>query len=55
VDKDDHGPFRIVQEYMGRLGCGDGHGERSDGGSRGLPPIDRHIPARVEMATFALG
>ena len=25
------------------------------GGNGRLPPIDRHIPARIETATFALG
>lgn len=29
--------------------------ENPVGGSGGLPPNDRHMPARVEMATFALG
>jgi hypothetical protein len=37
MDEDDHGPPRIVLEIMVRLGCSNGHGERSDGGSRGEP------------------
>jgi len=29
--------------------------ENPVGGNGRLPPIDRHIPARTETATFALG
>ena len=32
---EDDGPFLVVQEDFGRLGCGDDHGERSDGAEGG--------------------
>jgi len=49
---EDDGPFLVVQEDFGRLGCGDDHGERSDGaegGTRtpaGLPTLISFLPTK---------
>lgn len=57
---DRFGSFRNIWAALGAaMVMGNGAmaavAENPVGGNGRLPPIDRHIPARVEMATFALG
>jgi len=57
---DHFGSFRKIWATLGAaMAMGSGAMaavvENPVGGNGRLPPIDRHIPARVETATFALG
>jgi len=57
---DRFGLFRNILVALGaamvmRSGAMAAVAENPVGGNGRLPPIDRHIPARTETATFALG
>ena len=57
---DRSGFFRKIWAVLGaamamRIGGMAAIAEIPVGGNGRLPPIDRHIPARIETATFALG
>ena len=57
---DRFGFFRKIWAVLGaamvmRTGGMAAVAENPVGGNGRVPPIDRHIPARIETATFALG
>ena len=57
---DRSGFFRKMWAVLGtamvmRTGAMAAVAENPVGGNGRIPPIDRHIPARIETATFALG